>query len=93
MNRRCRTHALLGIALGLSPLPAASAAQGTAVRINLRIVEGCALDSAVPTASCAVAHQRSDAPAPPPPQVQALTPALEPGVGSAPERPWLTLTF
>jgi len=54
------------------------------------VVDACRVQDDAGTAGCATAHQRSDAPAAPPPQVQALTPAPD---GEPQPRAWQTLTF
>lgn len=98
MTLRRRVPALVGLAL-LAPLAAAQAqsapvslpsAGATGLRIQLRVVDACRVQDDAGTAGCATAHQRSDAPVAPPPQVQALTPAPD---GEPKPRAWQTLTF
>lgn len=90
MNRRCLTRVILLAAL-LPCLPAVATPR-LPLRVSLRVVEGCPLDRTQRHCPCAVAHQRSDAAAPTPAQVQALTPPPTGGSTTA-ERAWLTITF
>lgn len=94
MTRLC---ACLALCVGLTAaLPVAHAdpvpapATPVPLRIQLRVVDTCRLDTTTGPA-CATAHQRSDAATPAPPQVQALTPAPDGGATTA--RAWQTLTF
>lgn len=61
------------------------------LRIQLQVVDSCRVEPGTTPPACATAHQRSDAPTPPPPQVQALSPVPEDGPGS--RRAWQTFTF
>lgn len=90
MNRRCLARVIL--LASLLPCLPALATPSLPLRVSLRVLDGCPLDRAVRHVPCAVAHQRSDAAAPPP-QVQALTPPIPTDGGTAAERTWLTITF
>lgn len=82
-------------------LPAASAEPASAtpaaatppapLRLHLRVVDACPLADVGAAAACGTVHRRSDANAPAPPQVQALTPPSEGGTTTA--RAWQTITF
>lgn len=91
MNRQTRFRIALSAAL-LCCLPSALAEPAEPLRVQLRVVDACALDGVDAAARCAVVHQRSDDDTPAPPQVQALTPAPD-GDDDDDARPWLTLTF
>lgn len=79
-------------------LPAASAEPVAApppapapLRLHLRVVDACPLARAGAATACGTVHRRSDADAPAPSQVQALTPPVEGGPTAA--RAWQTITF
>lgn len=72
LRRLSPAPACLLLLAGLIALPAAAQSQG-GLRIQLRIVD-CAAAPRRTHPDCPVPHQRSDAPTPVPPQVQALTP-------------------
>lgn len=90
-----RLAALVAVALSAAaqagPPPAGMPATGaTGLRMQLRVVDGCRLPAGDAATGCATAHQRSDTPVAPPPQVQALTPPPE---GGQLPRAWQTITF
>ncbi len=73
------------------PAPVPAPASPGPVRLHLRVVDACPLGHETAEAACRAVHRRSDATAPAPPQVQALTPPME--QGPEPARAWQTLTF
>ncbi len=89
---------LLCTALLAAALPSLAGARATdappapmPLRIQLKVVDACRLEPGVAPGGCATTHRRSDAAAPAPPQVQALTPPVEAGPDA--QRAWHTLTF
>lgn len=92
MTLRRFSALLAGLAaLSWAIVPPALAQSHTGLRIALRIVADCS--AATPSSGdrhCPPAQQRSDAPTPVPPQVQALTPA-EPAEAHAQDR--VTVTY
>lgn len=94
LDRPTRLAVCLAMAASLPVAHAAPAGVPPAprpLRIQLQVVDSCRVEHGTTLPACATAHQRSDAPTPPPPQVQALSPVPEDGPGS--RRTWQTFTF